>query len=302
MAAAQSLWRIEVRVPGNAVARIEQSLAPDCVAVSTFEDGAPGRWRVEALVGREPDRKVLRQAVAAALGDPDWTGPLTVEPLAARDWLDESRRRFPPIGVSRYYIHGSHAAAPPPAGAIAIRLDAGQAFGTGEHASTRGCLLAIDRLARERRFRRPLDMGCGAGLLAIAMAKTWRVPVVASDIDPVAVKVARENARLNRVAALVRTAAGPGYRPPMVAARGPYDLIVANILAGPLCRLAGDLERNLRPDGVAVLSGLLDRDARWVTAAHRALGLRLVSVRAIDGWTTLVVARRKRFAASRPRE
>jgi ribosomal protein L11 methyltransferase len=291
MAAPQWLWRIEFRVPEEAVAGIEGSLGPDCLAVSTFEDTAPGRWRIEALANREPDRKALERTVASALGEPDWTGPLVIEPVAARNWLDESRRRFPPIRVGRYYIHGSHVTDPPPAGAIAIRLDAGQAFGTGEHGSTRGCLLAIDQLAKQRRFRKPLDLGCGAGVLAIAMAKTWRVPVVAADIDSVAVRVARENARLNRVAALVRVAGGPGYRPAAVAQGGPYDLIIANILAGPLCRMAGNLARNLRPDGVAVLSGLLDRDVRWVTAAHRAFGLRLVGARAIDGWTTLVVGR-----------
>ena len=154
--------------------------------------------------------------------------------LRPRDWLAENARAFPPIQAGRYYIHGSHEVAPLPWQSLAIVIDAGNAFGTGEHPSTRGCLLALDALARRRRFRATLDMGCGAGLLAIAMAKTWRRPVVACDIDPIAADVARANAEANGVGGRVRTGQGDGYRAALVRRGAPYDLIVANILARPL--------------------------------------------------------------------
>ncbi|MBT5897497.1 MAG: methyltransferase domain-containing protein, partial [Rhodospirillaceae bacterium] len=146
-----------------------------------------------------------------------------------------------------------------------------------------------------RRFQRPLDMGCGSGILALAMAKTWRVPVVASDIDPESARVTRLNARQNGVGPLVRAVCGRGYRSQAVARSGPYDLIVANILARPLIKMAGDLVRHLRParqgGGTAILSGLLARDARWVAAAHEAWGLRLNRTMVHDGWATLVLSR-----------
>ena len=133
----------------------------------------------------------------------------------------------------------------------------------------------IERLAKRASVSRPLDMGCGSGILSIAMAKTWRVPVLASDIDDEAERVTRFNARRNGVAPLLRAVSGPGYRSRTVSQGAPYDLIVANILARPLISMAGDLTRHLAPGGWAVLSGLLERDGRRVLAAHQAHGLRL---------------------------
>lgn len=291
MTASPFLWRIGVQVPRVAVAAVEEALQPACMAVLTMESDTPGMWRVDGFTGREPDLPALRQMLSRAVGNAGQAPPVTVERLEARDWLADNLRTFPPFRIGRYFIYGSHVSDPPPAGTVAIRLDAGQAFGSGEHASTRGCLLALDRLAKERRFHRPLDLGCGSGILAIAMALTWRVPVVATDIDPVAVNIARQNAHANRVGDLVRLTAGDGYRLPVVKNGGPFDLIVANILAGPLSRMAGDLDRHLGPDGIAVLAGLLERDAAWVTAAHRGFGLRLIRNQAIDGWATLTVGR-----------
>ncbi|MFQ5765960.1 MAG: 50S ribosomal protein L11 methyltransferase, partial [Rhodospirillales bacterium] len=283
-------------VPAAAVSPIEDVLARDCMAVSSFLDEGAGRaggaLRVEGVTGAEPDPKSLAKRLAKALGGLGLEAPaVEIEPLPPRDWVAENLKDFPPLRVGRYFIHGSHVPGPAPSGSVAIRLDAGTAFGSGEHPSTAGCLRALDRLARERRFRRPLDMGCGSGILALAMAKTWRVPVVASDIDDRAVGATALNARVNGVRPLVRTARGPGYRAPAVQRGGPYDLVCANILAGPLCRMAGDLDRCLARPGVAVLSGFLDRDGPRVVARHRPFGLSLVRAVTIDGWRTVVLAR-----------
>lgn len=187
-------------------------------------------------------------------------------------------------------MQGTHLAAPSLPGRITLRLDAGLAFGSGEHGSTRGCLRALEAVARGSRPRRVLDLGTGSGILAIAAAKLLRVPVLGTDIDPWAVRVARQNARLNQVGPpRVATAQTPGWRGRAVLARAPYDLVLANILARPLCAMARDLARHLAPGGRAILSGLLASQARQVLAAHRRQGLVLERVVREGGWATLVV-------------
>jgi len=259
-------------------------------AVSAFEatDGGP-RWQVEAY----PDAPILdaalqvRLALAAAAAGGRLI-EITEERLGERDWLAENRRAFPPLRLGCFFIHGSHWRGRPPAGTIAIEIDAATAFGTGEHQSTAGCLLALDRLARCRRFERPLDIGTGSGILAIAAAKRLHRNVLASDIDPEAVRVAAHHLRRNGLAQRVRVLAAPGYQSrALCGAR--YDLIFANILARPLARMARDLSRVIAPGGVAVLAGLLERQERFVLAAHRAQGLVLWRRLKIDGWSTLVL-------------
>jgi ribosomal protein L11 methyltransferase len=173
-----------------------------------------------------------------------------------------------------------------------LRLDAGLAFGSGEHASTRGCLLALERIARRQRPRRILDLGTGSGILALAAAKLTRRPVLATDIEPWSVRVADENARLNREQRLVSARLADGWRHRAVRAGGPYDLVFANILARPLCAMARDLAAHLAPGGTAILAGLLGTQARMVLAAHRRQGLVLEARHDVGPWTTLVVRRR----------
>jgi ribosomal protein L11 methyltransferase len=180
-----------------------------------------------------------------------------------------------------------------PAGAIGIAVDAATAFGTGEHPSTRACLLAIDRLARRRRFRKPLDIGTGTGILSIAAAKLLRRNVVATDIDPRAVRVAQHNFARNGVARLVQVRAASGYRD-RVFRQCRYDLILSNILARPLAEMARDLAHALAPGGRAVLSGLLRRQEPIVLAPHRSCGIVLERRLVIDGWSTLVMRRQQR--------
>ncbi len=285
------MWRIALNASEDHVAAFEAALADGAIALSNFEAGPGDVWTVEALTAAEPDAAALEARVmvaAAALG----VAPpvVAIEAVPETDWLAATRAAFPPIRAGRYYVHGSHL---PPArgGPIDLEVDAGPAFGSGEHETTRGCLLALDRLARRHTVRRALDLGCGTGILALAIAKTWGAAVVAADIDDAAVRTARDNARLNRVAGLVRVTASDGMRAAPLRQGAPFDLIAANILARPLIALAPGLAARLAPRGVVVLSGLLARQERAVLAAYRAQSLALIERIALAGWHTLVLGR-----------
>jgi ribosomal protein L11 methyltransferase len=292
--------RITAEIEGaDAATAVAEALDEIAGAVAAFETrpGEGGRlalWRVEAYPRQkllEPALEIgLALAAAAAGGRLIW---IVEKKLPERDWLAENRRAFPPLRIGRFFVHGSYWRGPAPTGAIAIEIEAATAFGTGEHPSTRGCLLALDALARRRRWRRPLDIGTGSGILAIAAAKSLRRPVIAGDIDPVAVRVARHHVRRNGVADRVRVLRAPGYRS-RVLRRSIYDLVLANILARPLALMARDLKCALAPGGVAVLAGLLRRQERQVLAPHRGLGLTLDYRLVIDGWSTLVLRSNQR--------
>lgn len=276
-------WQAAVVVPADRVGAVEVVFGAGALAFSDFEVPKSPHRRLEALFDHRPDRTAL----AAALGGL----PVTVTPVDDRDWVTESQRLNQPIRAGRFYLRASHHP-PHPAGCfLDIRIDAGRAFGTGRHETTRGCLLALDRLARRRRYRRPLDLGCGSGLLALAMARLWRRPVTAADIDPVAVETTRDNARANGLAPLVRAVRADGLDHPALAAAGQFDLIAANILARPLVRLARPLARALAPGGELVLSGLLDSQETMVRQAYRAQGLVLKRRLVLAGWLTLTLGR-----------
>lgn len=282
-----ALWRIAVRVEGaeaaTALAEMFDQLTHAVSAFETREDKPP-EWLVETY-GATPlvDAALAVRLDLAAAASGGKILDLIEMPVAERDWLAENRRAFPPQRIGRFLVHGSHWREKPPPGAIAIEIDAATAFGTGEHASTRGCLLAFDRLARQRRFRQPRDIGSGSGILAIAAAKRLRRKVAASDLDPVAVKVARHHARRNGVAGVrVACTAGAGR------GRG-YDLVFANILARPLMLMARDVARIAAPGGSVILSGLLMRQEPGVLAAYRMRRLVLDFRLLIDGWSILVL-------------
>jgi ribosomal protein L11 methyltransferase len=289
-----AVWRVLARVCGADAATAVFSLLDDAVgAVSAFEIAAE-EWRVEAY----PPAPVLTPALAARLALIAAAAGGTLveiveEKLPPRDWLAENQLAFPPLRIGRFFIYGSHHRGRVPAGTIGIMLDAATAFGTGEHPSTRGCLMALDKLSRGRRFRRPLDVGTGTGILAVAAAKLLHRRVLASDIDGGAVRVARHNFARNGVADLVRVRRTPGYRDRTVR-KSRYDLVLSNILARPLAVLARDLARTLAPGGRAVLSGLLRRQEPIVLAPHRGCGIVLERRLVIDGWSTLVLRARSR--------
>lgn len=268
--------------------RLERRFGEKGGVVAVVETTAPD-WAVEVYFeAGEPHE--IAALLRAESGDVPWS----VTRLADRDWVAEGLRHLRPVAAGRFVVHGSHDRIRIPKGRVAVEIDAGQAFGTGHHGTTAGCLHVLDRLTAARSFFHPLDLGTGSGVLAIALAKRLRRPVLATDIDPVAVGVARRNARLNAVHPLVRIVAADGLAHPEVRGGAPFDLIVANILAEPLVRLAPDLARTLADDGVLVLSGLLPRQRERVVAAYGIQGVRLVAAHRFDGWAVLVLDRRQR--------
>jgi ribosomal protein L11 methyltransferase len=212
----------------------------------------------------------------------------------------ESQAKLPALKVGRFFVHGSHHRGALPRGKLALEIDAGIAFGTGRHQTTRGCLELIEGLA-DRPPARPLDLGCGTGILALAMARLWGVAVIAADNDPDAVAVTRENAERNGLQGSIRPLRSEGYVAAALRRAGPFDLVVANILARPLIEMAPDLVRHLMPGGRAILSGLLIEQEREVLAAHRALGLRCEARRHHGDWSALLLRRPKVGAALRGR-
>ncbi len=289
------LWRVSFVAPADQRDAFAAAVEDGASAVATFETQPGGPWQVSAIVPGRPDRAAIeaRLAVmAAALGAA--APAVAIEPIAETDWLAATRTALPPLRIGRFFVHGAHLA---PRGPVDIEIDAGLAFGSGAHESTRGCLIAIDRLARRMTPRHVLDLGCGSGILAIAAAKVWRARVIAADVDPRAVATARENADHNRVGDRIATVFSDGFRNPALARGAPYDLIVANILAGPLIALAPAVVRHLAPGGRVVLSGLIARQERAVLAAYRARGLRLACRIALGNWRTLVLRGMREMAA-----
>jgi ribosomal protein L11 methyltransferase len=246
-----------------------------------------GQWLLEAYFARDPDEAAVRDLIRPLVGPrADRAAFAAISPT---DWVKASLAGLKPVRVRRFLIHGSHDAASVSTHHIGIRIDAALAFGTGHHGSTLGCLEALDNELKRRRPRAVLDVGTGTGILAIAAAKALKRPVVAGDVDPVAVTVARNNARANGVARNVRFYAAPGARHLLAQRRRHFDLVLANILANPLKRLAPSLRAVLQPGGVIVLSGLLMRDAAGVLSAYAAQGLRLQRRIDHEGWATLIV-------------
>lgn len=259
--------------------------------MTSEEDG--GGWRLDGYFETKPSKADL--AAIAALA-PSAGGAPKVEQLGDTDWLTLSQAGLEPIRAGRFFVHTpAHRDEVPPR-SIAFEIDAGRAFGTGQHETTAGCLIALDRLKADGAvFGQIADIGTGTGLLAFAALRLWpSARAIASDIDPVAIEVAAENAAINRIP----VGRGPGQCELAVAAgldhrrlivRAPYDLLIANILAGPLIELAGDMAGALAPGGRLILAGLLDRQAERVVAAHARRGLRLAARINRGEWPTLVL-------------
>jgi ribosomal protein L11 methyltransferase len=258
-----------------AALELEGSAQAVLIAEEPFADGAV----VEALYTEPPDAAFLSRVAGRAV---------TVEPLPDQDWIRLSQQGLPPVRAGRFFVYGAHDAGKVPHGVIAMKIEAGMAFGTGHHETTALCLSVLSDLARgQAAFRNVLDLGTGTGLLAIGAAKLWKKRVLASDIDPVAVEVTRQNARANGVAPLVLAAVADGLDNPLLKNGAPYDLIVANILAGPLTRLAPSITRALAPGGTLLLSGLLRNQELLVTSFYPRL--RLVERHRMGPWSALVL-------------
>lgn len=286
----RSLECVSVTVPEEALEAYEAALASVCETVGFFRDHVTGDWRVEGVRATGRHEAELTGALALAALLSGVTVEATLVPTHADGWLERTRAAFPEQLVGRTFaIRGTHLTGAAPAGRVPLILDAGVAFGSGEHNSTRGCLIAFEALAARRSPRRILDLGTGSGILAMAAAKVLRRNVLATDIEPWSIRVTRENARLNRVHKRVRSVLADGWRAAAVRQSAPYDLVFGNILARPLRAMARDLALHLAPGGTAILSGLLKTQARDVLAAHRRQGLTLERMIHLAPWTTLVV-------------
>jgi ribosomal protein L11 methyltransferase len=273
-----------------------ETFPADEIAVGLVDIGA-GRWRVAMHFRAAPDEKTIRALAAAAAGNAA-AKALRFERVAAMDWVRESLAGLAPVTAGRFVVHGAHDRARVPINRIGIEIEAALAFGTGHHGTTRGCLLALDHICKSRGSgpQRILDLGTGSGVLAIAAARALRQPVLATDIDGTAVRAARANAALNRTGGFVEVVMAAGITGPKLRERAPYDLVLANILLRPLQRLAAPLTRLAAPGARVVLSGLLASQANAAIAAYRGLALeRRIE---FDGWTTLILVRRKRLGAS----
>jgi ribosomal protein L11 methyltransferase len=283
------LETVAVNVAEDALEAYEAALANACETVGFFRDHDTGCWRVEGVKQVSVNEAELASSLAVAAVLTGVSPTLERRATAADGWLARTYASFPEQLIGeRFAVRGTHLTGPRTPNRITLTLDAGLAFGTGEHGSTRGCLLALEAAAR-RRPRRILDVGTGSGILAMAAARLLNRAVLATDIEPWAVRVASENAALNGVANLVTARLADGWTDPLVRGHGPYDLVFANILARPLCLMARDLALHLEPGGTAILAGLLANQARWVLAAHRAHGLRLERMLLQGPWMTIVV-------------
>ncbi len=271
---------------------------PPVVTVSEPDPARPDDWLLEAHVARKPDAAML--GLLAALAPGAAVAPV-VERVAAADWVTLSQAGLAPIRAGRFHVRTSASHEPPPADAIGFLIDAGRAFGTGHHETTTGCLMMLDRLRRRGAVHRDLlDLGTGTGLLAFAALRLWpRAHALASDIDPVSIEVTARNAAINGVAlGAVRGRLGlvvaDGMDHPLLRAAAPYDLVIANILAGPLIDLAPAIAPAVAPGGTLILAGLLDGQAARVARAYRRRGFRLVDRIDRGEWPTLALAKRRR--------
>jgi ribosomal protein L11 methyltransferase len=267
-------------------AAIEGDPSLEAIACSIIEeDESRGLWRIDAW----PASAHQAQAFRARLARHDALQAVTTK-LADADWLAMALSGLPPVRAGRFLVLGAHDLGRAPINAIKVRIEAGAAFGTGHHATTLGCLLALDGLLKTGRWPRVLDIGCGTGVLAIAAARAGSITVLGADIDPDAVRIARDNARINGVRA--RFVLADGLAHAFLRRARPYDLVLANVLAGPLVRMSPTIGAAVRRGGAIVLSGLLRSQARTVLAAYRDQGLRLARRIGLEAWTTLVLRRR----------
>jgi ribosomal protein L11 methyltransferase len=289
------LFRLVVLAPRPLMDHLDLAFEGEALGTAMFVvEERVGLWRFEAWFDGMPNADGIQVRIAAAeAGAGMRIGDWQCAPVPDIDWVGEAQKSFVPIRAGRFFLHASTWEGTPPPGSLSLIIDAATAFGTGEHATTQGCLIAITRLLKRTRPRRAFDLGCGTGVLGMALAKAGvgasGSKVLMSDIDARAVQVAQANAERNGVAARVEAVTATGLAHPRIAAGAPYNLVVANILARPLVAMATGLSRMVAPDGHVVLSGLIDSQERWVRAAYRARGFAFVQAIRRQGWITLVL-------------
>lgn len=277
-------WKARAVLPKLEAHRLSEALEqiePSPV-VSAFELGERGLWEVEAYFSFAPDEAELQRQFGV---------PMRVIPIEDENWVARALDGLPPVETGRFFLYGSHDESTVPPNKIGLKIEASYAFGTGHHGTTRGCLLALEYLVRRRTFSNALDLGCGTGVLGMAFARLLRRPVVATDIDPLATSKSIENARINRAGPYMRIETANGFRSQLISDNAPFDLIFANILAGPLMKLMPGIHKNLAPGGNVILSGILDEQANGICTMARAQGLLVKRRTALEGWVTLILQR-----------
>jgi ribosomal protein L11 methyltransferase len=272
----------------RSVADVLTEIFPEGEAAIAAFERPDGRWDVTVHFADAPDQALVREFVGRAAGKTIAQG-VSFDTIEANDWVKASLEDLVPVPAGRFVVHGQHDRARVPPNKLGIEIEAALAFGTGHHGTTRGCLLLLDHVLKAYRPRRVLDLGTGTGVLAISAAKALHIKVLASDIDPLSVKVAHDNARLNGSGDLVETIHATGFSAPEFAQRGPFDLVLANILANPLRQMATPMARHLASSALVILSGLLPHQAQGVIAAYRARGLVLKRHIRIEGWSSLLL-------------
>ncbi|MEV4606107.1 50S ribosomal protein L11 methyltransferase [Neorhizobium sp. LMR1-1-1.1] len=256
-------------------------------AIATTEvDEKRDIWEASVYMMAD-EEDAVRARIADALAEPFPDLSIAREIIPDVDWIAKSLEGLKPVRAGRFIVHGSHDRDKVRENDVAIEIDAGQAFGTGHHGTTAGCLEVIDKVLRARQVRNALDLGTGSGVLAIAVRKVRKIPVLATDIDPVAVRVARENVKRNGIASGIRVETAPGFHSPAFREDGPFDLIIANILARPLMKMAPELGHHLAPGGSVILSGILAAQRWKVIAAYNGAGMRHLSTIWKNGWVTM---------------
>ena len=278
------IWRIRLTadtVTAKGYAEALEAFCPTVSWVDTYEEGVV---EVEGILEEEPNRAAVMAALMAAHQP---VPPVEIELLPPLDWLQMSYQSFPPKTLGRYWIHGSHIQERHPAGLWPLMIDAATAFGSGEHPTTAGCLGAIERIYKRQKFVNVLDMGTGSGILAIAAVRAGRSRMTAIDIDPESIRVTRNHARGNKILPHFRLQAGAGYKTPLVHQNAPYDLILCNILARPLCQMSAEAGRVIKQGGTIILAGLLNTQARMVINAYRRQGFALVKQVKKEEWSIL---------------
>jgi ribosomal protein L11 methyltransferase len=263
----------------------------DIVETISWSEAPKNSWVIEGVLkSNVKDELMTRLEIYSALHGINLP-TIDIEPLVEKDWVTENEKSFPSIQIASYYIYGSHLNEEKPKDKIPLLLDAEAAFGSGRHESTRGCLMAIDKLCKNHVFNSPLDLGCGSGILAIALAKRLNSPITASDIDPDSVRIANENAIKNNVTH-VKAYLSDGFESNELKSKAPFDLIVANILALPLCYLAPHIENHTSKDAYVILSGLLNEQQEMVLSAYKIAGFDLIESYNLGEWATLILKKR----------
>ncbi len=276
----------------NGLARVLDPIFEDegLPAVLFEDEDSPGQWTWSVYCDAD-DADRVEGLIVDRLGSDAFALPVKREVLPDVDWVAETLRDLTPVRAGRFFVHGTHDNDRAAKERWPIRIDAGLAFGTGHHGTTAGCLDLLEIVLRKRSLRNALDVGTGSGVLAIALAKAARIPILATDIDAVAVRVAAENARLNGVSPFVQTATAAGFQHPAFAAFGPADLIFANILAGPLQKLANPMFPWVAPGGHIILSGLLPHQQARIVATYRGQGFVFEKAHIREGWLSLLMHR-----------